>query len=299
MTDADLRRVAFGVGYRMLGSRAEADDIAQETMLRIEAPIAGGAVDNPEAYTTTVATRLAVDELRSARRRRETYVGPWLPEPIVEWGDDPAETADELSYALLVVLDTLNPHERAAFLLRDVFGFGYDEIGRTLDRSAAASRQLASRARRRVAAHRPASRPDRGSHRRLVEQFLAVCHSGDVDAFVDLLADDVRLVSDGGANQRAARHPIVGRDRVTRFLASVFPRLLAVGDPTVALVNGEPGFVVPGPDGPHLVAVVGVRDDRIGSLSWVLNPDKVLHAAAPPLPTTPTATRIEPDAPTR
>jgi RNA polymerase sigma-70 factor (ECF subfamily) len=231
---------------------------------------------NPAAFTTTVATRLAINELRSAHRRRERYPGPWLPEPGVELSDDPVETADALSFALLVVLDTLSPLERAAFLLREVFAFDYGEIAAALDRSEPACRKLVSRARARVADHRPHPVADRTVHRRLVEQFVAAASGDDVDGLVKLLADDVRLVSDGGPNRKAARNPIVGRDRVLRFLRSVFPRLLTWGEVRPATVNGEPGFVVVGDGSLELAGVIEAADDgRIGSISWVLNPSKL------------------------
>jgi RNA polymerase sigma-70 factor (ECF subfamily) len=273
----ELRRIAFDVGYRMLGGRAQADDIAQETLLRVTGPVQRGEIGNPAAFTTTVATRLAVDELRSARRRREYYPGPWLPEPIVELTDDPVDTADALSFALLVVLDTLSPLERAAFLLREVFAFDYGEIADALDRSEPACRKLVSRARRRVAEHRPDPVADRGAHRRLLERFVAAASGADVDGLVELLADDVRLVSDGGPDRKAARNPIVGQARVIRFLRSVFPRLLARGRIRMATVNGEPGFaVVLGDGGFHLVSVMEADDDgRIRRISWVLNPSKL------------------------
>ena len=173
VVDLDLvRRRAFEAGYRMLGTRADADDVAQETLLRVHGPLERGEVDNPEAYATTVATRLAIDHLRSAKARRQQYHGPWLPEPIIEPAD-PVELADSLSYGLLVVLETLGPVERAAFLLHDVFGFGYDEIGRTLERSEPGRRQLVVRARRRVADGRPRLPVDPAVHRDLVERFVA------------------------------------------------------------------------------------------------------------------------------
>ena len=273
MTTADLatlRRRAFDAGYRMLGSRAEAEDIAQEALLRME----GRAPDEPEAYITTVATRLAIDHLRSARVRREAYVGPWLPEPLIEPSPDPVELADSLAYGLLVVLETLGPVERAAFLLHDVFGFGYGELATALERSEPACRQLVTRARARVADGRPRLPVDPAEHRALVERFLAATTSGDVEGLRSLLTDDVVLVSDGGDKTRAARHPIVGVDRVVRFLAKVteqwHPEALHV-----VSINGEPGFVIEWEGTVYLAGTVELRDDRIVALRWVLNPDKL------------------------
>ena len=270
---AELRRCAFAAGYRMLGSRADAEDIAQETLLRVQEPIERGEVRSPAAFATTVATRLAIDELRSARVRREEYRGPWLPEPIIERGADPAELADNLSFGLLVVLETLGPVERAAFLLHDVFGFGYDAIADALDRSPPACRQLVTRARQRVAARRPRLAVDPLEHRALLERFLAASRDGDVDSLFELLTDDVELVSDGGPSVRAARRPVVGRQRVVTFVTRIVPRW--PGRVSIVPVNGEPGFVVDGRDRTYLVGTIDVADGRIAAIRWVLNPDKL------------------------
>jgi len=264
-----LRRRAFEAGYRMLGSRSEAEDIAQEALLRV----ADREPDNPEAYITTVATRLAIDHLRSARVRREEYLGPWLPEPLIERPEDPAELADSLSYGLLVVLETLGPEERAAFLLHDVFGFGYDELATSLDKSEAACRQLVSRARKRVAEGRPRMPVDPAEHRSLLEQFLAASQAGDVDGLRALLTDDCVLLSDGGDKARAARHPIVGAARVARFVRKLAP--LWAGAAKLVTINGEPGFVVEQPKGLFMAGTIVVRDGRIAALHWVRNPDKL------------------------
>ena len=270
---AALRQVAFAAGYRMLGTRSEADDIAQEALLRLSDPLARGEVRNAEAFITTVATRLAIDHLRSARVRREQYVGPWLPEPIVV--EEPGTFADEVSYALLVVLETLGPLERAAFLLREVFGFDYAEIAAALDRSEDACRQLVARARRRVEAGRPRHPVDQATHRRLVERFIAAAGHGEVGALQAMLTEEVELVSDGGPHRKAARHPIRGRDRVVRFVCSVVPRLLQRGDLSIVTVNGEPGFRVFIEGGVWLVGTVTVNGGRIAAIRWVLNPDKL------------------------
>ena len=270
MTELDvLRRRAFQAGYRMLGSRADAEDIAQEALLRVE----GHEPDNPEAYITTVATRLAIDHLRSARVRREEYLGPWLPEPLIERPEDPAELADSLSYGLLVVLETLGPVERAAFLLHDVFGFGYDELARSLDRSEPACRQLVARARKRVADGRPRMPVDPDEHHSLLQQFLAASEAGDVDGLRALLTDDCVLVSDGGDKARAARHPIVGVERVVRFVRKLAPQW--AGAAKLVTINGEPGFIVEYPNGLFLAGTIVVRDGRIAALHWVRNPDKL------------------------
>lgn len=270
---AALRKRAFDAGYRMLGTRSDAEDIAQEALLRVRDPVERGEVRNPEAYTTTVATRLAIDHLRSARVRREQYVGPWLPEPIVT--DEPGTLADEVSYALLVVLETLGPVERAAFLLREVFAFDYSDIAAALDRSEDACRQLVARARRRVHERRPRQRVDAAAHRRLVEQFLAAASGADLDGLRQLVADGVELVSDGGPHRKAARHPIRGRDRVSRFVRWVLPRIIAHGRAAVVTVNGEPGFKVEVENGTYLVGTIEASGQRITGIRWMVNPEKL------------------------
>jgi RNA polymerase sigma factor (sigma-70 family) len=280
-----LRAVAVAVAYRMLGSRSDAEDLAQEAMVRVQAAAEHDELRSPEAFTTTVTTRLAIDHLRSARVRRETYVGPWLPEPIVNdpLGDGAraSELADSLSFALLVVLESLGPVERAAFLLHDVFGFGYPELARTLDRSEASCRQLVARARRRVTERRGRFLVDHDEHRALLHQFLAAARAGDVDALVAVLAEDAVLVSDGGAARKAARHPIRGRDRVTRFLRTVGPALFRHGRVELATLNGEPGFVLVVDDAVYLAGTIEVADGRVSAARWVLNPDKLHWVRAP------------------
>jgi RNA polymerase sigma-70 factor, ECF subfamily len=267
---ATLRRVAFDAGYRMLGTRSDAEDVAQEALLRVQDAVQRGEVRNAEAYTTTVATRLAIDHLRSARVRRESYHGPWLPEPIIDRSAaDDVEVADSVSYALLVVLERLAPLERAAFLLREVFGFSYGDVADALDRTEPAVRQLVSRARRRIDEGRPRLVPDAEEHRTLVGRFLDAATGGDLDGLLSLLTDEVRLVSDGGAAVHAARRPILGADRVARFVRKVARRWQ---DVRIATVNGEPGFTV---GRPALVGTVVAEGGRITAIHWVLNPDKL------------------------
>lgn len=286
-----LRDRAVAVAYRMVGSRTDAEDIAQTTMLRVAAAIDHGAAGedlrSPEAFTTTVATRLSIDHLRSARVRREQYVGPWLPEPVGGAATDPldpvsaadpaaaAALGDSLSFAFLVVLESLGPVERAAFLLHDTFGYGYDELAAVLDRSEESCRQLVSRARRRLADRRPRFTVDDVEHRRLLDRFVAAARTGDVDALVGLLAPDAELVSDGGALRKAARHPIVGRDRVVRFVQKIGPRVFRDATATVEPVNGELAFVVRRGGEVTLVGILETAAGEVVALRWVSNPDKL------------------------
>ena len=286
---AELRGRAVAVAYRMLGSRSEAEDVAQDTLERVRRAADGGAADegtgahepirNLAAFTTTVATRLAIDHLRSARVRRERYVGPWLPEPIqTVSSSDPeaaAELGDSLSFAMLVVLESLGPDERAAFLLHDTFGYGYDELAVVLDRSPAACRKLVSRARQRIAARRPRVVTDHDEHREVLERFIGAARSGDLDRLLEVLAPESLLVTDGGATLKAARHPIRGRARLARFLASIGPRVFATGEVTFEDVNGELGVVVREEGTVVLVGTAEVDGGRISTVHWVRNPDKL------------------------
>jgi RNA polymerase sigma-70 factor, ECF subfamily len=275
-----LRSHAVQVAYRMVGSRTDAEDLAQEAVLRVRSAADTTSIRSPEAFVTTVTTRLALDHLRSARVRRETYLGPWLPEPVgaeaLPSPADAAELADSVSFAMLVVLETLNPVERAAFVLHDVFGHGYGELAEALDRSEVACRQLVSRARRRVTAARPRVAVDASVHRRVLESFLTAARSGDVEGLMAVLADDVVHLSDGGSERRAARHPICGRDRVARFVAKVLPKIVTPeASVVITQVNGEPGFVVRLGGDANLAGAIALDGRRVTALHWVLNPDKL------------------------
>src|SRR3954453_12269628 len=226
MGDQDLkalRRHGFGVAYRMLGSVAEAEDVGQEALLRLTRH--QSAIDAPAAWVTTVATRLSINVLRSARARRESYVGPWLPEPLIE---DPApgpasraELADSLSLALLVLLEQLNPVERAAYLLREVFGYEYAEIAGIIERTEVNSRQLVTRARKRLEANRPRFDADEAARDALLDRFLAAAEEGDLEALEQLLAEDAVLYADSGGKAMAPREPLVGAALIARFMAAV------------------------------------------------------------------------------
>ena len=241
-----LRRHGFGVAYRMLGSVAEAEDVTQEALLRLTRQ--DGPIDEPAAWMTTVVTRLSINVLRSARARRESYVGPWLPEPLLEDpAPDPAsraELADSLSLALLVLLERLNPMERAAYLLREIFGYGYAEIAGIIEQSEVNSRQLVTRARRHIEAERPRFDADEAARDALLDRFLAAAEEGDLEALEELLATDAVLYADGGGKVMAAPEPLVGAAVIARFMAAVAQARL---ESRRVRVNGQPGRLFRGP----------------------------------------------------
>jgi RNA polymerase sigma-70 factor (ECF subfamily) len=285
-TYESLRPLLFSIAYRMVGSVTEAEDIVQEAFLRHHRAVREGTteVQAPKAWLSAVTTRLAIDHLRSARVRRETYVGPWLPEPLLtDPGPDPSEQAelvDSLSIAFLAVLESLSPVERAVYLLREVFGYGYDEIARIVDRTEDNCRQLATRARRHIEAHRPRFAVPRERQEELTERFMHAVETGDDDALVAMLAEDAVAYTDGGGKVRAAPRPIVGREKVARFLTASARRGAKITPFTIrpATVNGRPGRVLVGEDG-GVVAVVeiDIDGDRIRAVNVVGNPDKLTH----------------------
>jgi RNA polymerase sigma-70 factor, ECF subfamily len=246
-----LRRHGFGVAYRMLGSVAEAEDLAQEALLRLTRE--EGPIEEPAAWVTRVVTRLSINELKSARARRESYVGPWLPEPLVE---DPApgpasraELADSLSLALLVLLERLTPVERAAYLLREVFGYQYAEIADIIERTEVNSRQLVTRARKHLEANRPRFDADEAARDALLDRFLAAAEEGDLEALEALLAKDAVLYADGGGKAMAAQEPLFGAALIARFMAGAAHARRALGGFATrpVRVNGQPGRLLLGP----------------------------------------------------
>ncbi|GAA4787718.1 RNA polymerase sigma factor SigJ [Actinomycetospora chlora] len=270
----------FGLAYRLLGSAHDAEDVLQDAWLRWADHAAG--VDTPAAWLTTVVTRLCLDRLDSARVRRETYVGPWLPEPILttDPAAGPAATVEEresVSLALLTTLERLTPPERAVYVLREAFGHSHAEVAAVLDVSEVASRQLHTRARRHLAAERPAAAPvDVGP---LLHRFVAAARDGDVAGLEALLADDATLWSDGGGKVSAARRPVHGRDAVARFLAGILAPARWRGHGAVAEVNGAPavlGFV---DDELAGVVTVDVEDGAVRTVRIVRNPDKLAFLA--------------------
>jgi RNA polymerase sigma-70 factor, ECF subfamily len=274
---SELRELAFSIAYRMLGSVAEAEDVAQEALLRLHD---AEGVERPAAFVTTVATRLAIDVLRSARVRREAYTGSWLPEPLVE--DDAVkrlEDEEAVSLAFLVLLERLSPDERAVLVLRESFEYEFADIAEILDTSPANARQLLSRARRRIGEERPRFDPDPGERRALVARFLDAARKGDMDGLVALLAPDAMLVGDGGGKARAIPRPMHGAAQIARALVAFYGQVEEWGvtlEP--ALVNGQPGFRTVAPDG-RLVNVVSldVEGGAIKRLHSILNPDKLGH----------------------
>jgi RNA polymerase sigma-70 factor (ECF subfamily) len=263
----DLRQHGFGVAYRMLGSVSEAEDVAQEALFRLtrqEDPI-----DEPAAWITTVATRLSINVLRSARARRESYVGPWLPEPLVE---DPApgpasraELADSLSLALLVLLERLTPVERAAYLLREVFGYEYAEIAGVIERTEVNSRQLVTRARKHLEAGRPRFDADEAARDALLERFLAAAENGDLEALEQLLAEDAVLYADSGGKRMAPREPLFGAALIARFMAAVAQARPPSGEleSRRVRVNGQPGRLLRGPAEPELGEAERLAAERV------------------------------------
>jgi len=283
-----LRPRLFGIAYRMTGSVGDAEDACQDAWLRWQR-VDRDSVDNAEAYLVRVVTRLTLDRLQSAQRRRETYVGPYLPEPLVAdtaalsdvtaQPEAAAELADSLTFAFLVLLDELAPKERAVLLLHDVFGYAFDEIAPMVDLSPAACRQLASRTRRKLDHERDAlRRPDEAREQELITSLLTTIASGDVDAVMELLAPDVVLLSDGGAERHAARRPVVGPDRVARLVVNLAKRLMATDEARLVQVNGEPGlvFVADGePD--YVLSFAFTPEGKVRRFYSQLNPEKLRH----------------------
>lgn len=280
----ELRPPLFSIAYRMLGTVADAEDVVQEAFLRLErARHEGTRVRSPRAFLTTVATRLAIDELRSARTRRETYFGPWLPEPLITASEpdsaEVAELSDSLSMSFLVLLETLNPVERAVFLLREVFDYPYEEIAEIVDRSEDNCRQIFARARKRIDEGRPRFVADREQQQELAGRFRDAFANGEVDQLVEYLAADVVFYGDGGGKGQGLPRPIYGRERVGRLLRSGNERFREVGvhlEP--ALINGEPGMLTFDADGRLVnVFVLEIADGLIQAIRSIINPDKLAH----------------------
>jgi len=279
-TEQELRPYLFAIAYRMLGSVADAEDVVQEAFLRYHA--ADVVAESPKAYLATVTTRLAIDELRSARNRREVYPGEWLPEPLVD--DDAArhaEMADSLSLTFLHLLEKLSPVERAVFLLREVFDYGYDDVARIVDKSPENCRQILARAHAHIEEGRRRFEVSREERDEVARRFVAAWEEGDTDALVEWLAPDATIHGDGGGKAPSVPVPLVGAERVAKALIGWGRQARAHGFTyRRATVNGEPGLVFYGPDGRAVwVAALEIAGGVVVAVRSVLNPDKLTHVA--------------------
>ena len=286
MTDEEVfeanRELLFAVAYRMLGTVADAEDVVQDAWLRWTAA-SRSDIAEPRAYLARTVTHVALNKLRSARARREAYVGSWLPEPLLTTGPDTAdraELAESVSLAMLVVLESLTPEERAVFVLHEVFGFPHAEIASAIGRSDASVRQLMHRAREHVQARRPRFDVDAGQQREVTERFLAAAAGGDIDQLMTVLAPDVTLISDGGGKARAPLRPIVGAAKVARFVAAISAQPYMGIDPSdmtveVTEINGGPGTLITVGGKPVTAVTTIVAGGRITAIQLVANPDKL------------------------
>jgi RNA polymerase sigma-70 factor (ECF subfamily) len=277
-TDAFVkhRNLLFTVAYEMLGAAADAEDVLQETWLRW-AGVDHGEVRDERAFLVRITTRLSLNRLRSLARQRETYVGPWLPEPLLTTPDvaDDVELADSVSTAMLVVLETLTPTERAVFVLREVFDVGYDEIAAAVDKSPAAVRQIAHRARNHVEARQPREQVSSREREAILDRFVWAVEHGDIQALMDVLAPDVVLMTDGGGVKQAALRPILGRDKALRFLEGAATKGGPIDAVHRTMINGRPGlaFVIDG--AVDTLLTVLVEDGQVAGMYAQRNPAKL------------------------
>ena len=278
------RSLLFSIAYRMLGSVMDAEDAVQETYLRWQRA-SPDEVRSPKSYLSTVVTRLCIDHLRSAKTQREQYIGPWLPEPLITEEtadmDEHLALADSLSMAFLVLLERLAPVERAVFLLREVFDYGYPEIARIVDKSEANCRQMARRARQHLAEHRRRFHASPQQLGQIAQRFLQAATTGDVQSLLELLADDVTVWSDGGGKVAAALNPIEGAEKVARFFVGIVKKAPPTFSVRPAHVNGGPGFLLYDGAQPYGVISADVADGKVCGIHIVVNPDKLRRV--PPL----------------
>lgn len=274
-----MRKRLLGLAYRMLGSHADAEDILQEAYLRFGT--ARGRISNSQAYLTTIVTRLCIDKLKSPGFQREIYVGQWLPEPIADVEllslEATTEFADDISFALMLALERLNPAERAAFILHDVFDVGFDEIASILEKSSGACRQLASRARRALRRDKPHSRPSKADHERLLKAFGNAVVSGDVAAVAALLREDAILLADGGGKAVTAINPIVGRDKIARYFIGASRKFGQASDVQAVMQPVNGGLSVCAYCGGRIIQIMMIEGDvlTISAIYMVSNPDKL------------------------
>ena len=287
MTAEDVRPLMLSIAYRMVGSFSEAEDIVQEAFLRLHE---AGDVESPKAWLSTVVTRLSIDHLRSARVRREQYPGTWLPEPVLaDPAPDAAVRAESLSLAVLVLLESLTPVERAVFVLREAFDFGYDEIAAIVDKSQDNVRQLAVRARRHVDERRPRFEPSREQRDELMQRFVAALQQGDTEPLVELLAEEATFYGDGGGKAPQIWAPVAGGEAIARMLAG-FQRVAVRRGYSLRLaeVNGDPGLLGFDADGTLIAAqAFEISGGRIQAIRSIVNPDKLAHISSTILPSLP------------
>ena len=274
----EYRPLLFSIAYRMLGSVMDAEDAVQETYLRWE-QAAEAEIESLKAYLSTIITRLCIDQLRSARVQREQYIGPWLPEPLItEDSTDMADhvvLADSLSMAFLVMLESLGPVERAAFLLREVFEYDYAEVAGIIGKSESNCRQLVHRAKTRVTEHRPRFDTSHTQAQEITAQFLIAATTGDIDKLLDLLSEDATLWSDGGGKVAAAINPIYGADKIARFLIGLMRKAPEKFEARLAQINGQPGVLTYDDGKPYSAATFEVLDGKVCGIRVVNNPDKL------------------------
>ena len=278
------RPLLFSIAYRMLGTASDAEDIVQETYLRAQQHAQATpmeTIQSPKAYLTTIATRLCLDRLKSAQAQRETYIGPWLPEPILTSSEDNpeerAELKDSLSMAFLTLLERLNPVERAVFLLRQVFDYDYSEIAPIVDKSEGACRQIFHRAQEFMRANRPRLPVTREAHSQLLQSFIGAMLNGDLNGLTHLLHESITSWGDGGGNANAGRHPIVGRDSVARLWVGVTRFATADSAVSIEEVNGWPAMVVRAGALVQAVIDIETNGEQIIAIRAVVNPDKLQH----------------------
>jgi len=283
----EYKSLLFAIAYRMLGTVMDAEDMAQETFLRWQ-KCDHNTIDSPKAWLSTVITRLCINQLKSARVQRQEYVGPWLPEPLViDPAANPVENAqlaDSLSVALLVLLESLSPTERAVFVLRDVFSYEFEEVALIVEKSEANCRQLLSRARQHLAERRPRFESSPEQQERLVEAFIRASTQGDAEGLMRILTDDIKFVSDGGAETRALRRAVVGIENVLRFLVHEGPRQRpGISSFLRTTINGQPGFIAYSDGKPHAAVTFEIDQDRIRTIYLVNNPEKLRRLPSAPL----------------